>query len=209
MHGAPMLRVLRIIVCGASYKVGQASACQSERSSDSPSSVPPRQNTFSPEPSPQLVDSSSWRSHQTSSVAPAALRGREISAVSALTRFDSPGASPPLPPRLRASASKLHPRVAQYVPPRTPSVAKSSALPRRLSASLVEPAPFPLQNSPLPLPLCTKLAIVRYSIALASLACVPACAAVLPPYELECEARRNPVGIDAPQIGIASCRERV
>src|ERR1017187_944913 len=106
MHGAPMLRVLRIIVCGASYKVGQASACQSERSSDSPSSVPPRQNTFSPETSPQLVDSSSWRSHQTSTVAPAALRGREISAVSALTRFDSPGASPPLPPRLRGSASK-------------------------------------------------------------------------------------------------------
>src|ERR1019366_9855045 len=48
-------------------------------------------------------------------------------------------------------------------------------------------------------PLCTKLAIVKYSIALASLACAAACAAVLPPYELECEARRNPVGIDAPQ----------
>ena len=40
---------------------------------------------------------------------------------------------------------------------------------------------------------------MRYSIALASLACAAACAAVLPPYELECEARRNPVGIDAPQ----------
>jgi len=40
---------------------------------------------------------------------------------------------------------------------------------------------------------------VKYSIALASLACAAACAAVLPPYELECEARHNPVGIDAPQ----------
>src|SRR5664279_2550515 len=45
---------------------------------------------------------------------------------------------------------------------------------------------------------CTKLAIVKYSIALATLACAAACAAVLPPYELECEARRNPVGVDAP-----------
>src|ERR1035441_8652602 len=168
MHGAPMLRVLRIIVCGASYKVGQASACQSERSSDSPSSVPPRQNTFSPETSPQLVDSSSWRSHQTSSVAPAALRGREISAVSALTRFDSPGASPPLPPRLRGSASKSPSRrtrpasqVSHPHPPRRrrgKELCASSAL----SASPRQIAPFPLQNSPLPLPLCTKLAIVKY-----------------------------------------------
>src|ERR1035437_5690991 len=51
-------------------------------------------------------------------------------------------------------------------------------------------------------PLCTKLGIVKYSIALAALACAAAGAAVLPPYDLECEARRNPVGIDA-QIGRA------
>jgi hypothetical protein len=48
-------------------------------------SASPRQNLFSPETSPQLIDSSSWRSHQTSTVAPAALRSREISAVSALS----------------------------------------------------------------------------------------------------------------------------
>ncbi len=47
--------------------------------------------------------------------------------------------------------------------------------------------------------LCTKLAIVRYTIALAVLACAAAGGAVLPPCELECEARRNPVGIDASQ----------
>src|ERR1039457_3058777 len=158
-----MLRVLRIIVCGASYKVGQASACQSERSSDSPSSVPPRQNTFSPETSPQLVDSSSWRSHQTSTVAPAALRGREISAVSALTRFDSPGASPPLPPRLRGSASKSPSRrtrpasqVSHPLPPRRrrgKELSASSALPLRFLGALCvsasnRPRPFPKLSAP-------------------------------------------------------------
>jgi hypothetical protein len=40
---------------------------------------------------------------------------------------------------------------------------------------------------------------VKYTIALAALACAAAGGAVLPPYELECEARRNPVGIDAAQ----------
>src|ERR1017187_3586076 len=200
-----MLRVLRIIVCGASYRVGQASACQSERSSDSPSSVPPRQNTFSPETSPQLVDSSSWRSHQTSTVAPAALRGREISAVSALTRFDSPGASPPLPPRLRGSASKSPSRrtrpasqVSHPLPPRRRR-GMSSALPLRSLRLRVKSPPSLSKTLRSHFPLCTKLAIVKYSIALASLACAAACAAVLPPYERECEARRNPVGIDAPQ----------
>jgi hypothetical protein len=38
---------------------------------------------------------------------------------------------------------------------------------------------------------------VKYSFALATLACAAACAATLPPYDLECEARRDPVGIDA------------
>ncbi|MCX6628169.1 MAG: alpha-L-rhamnosidase N-terminal domain-containing protein [Candidatus Solibacter sp.] len=44
---------------------------------------------------------------------------------------------------------------------------------------------------------------MKYTIALAALACAAACGAacgaVLPPYELECEARRNPVGIEAAQ----------
>ena len=167
-----MLRVLRIIVCGASYKVGQASACQSERSSDSPSSVPPRQNTFSPETSPQLVDSSSWRSHQTSSVAPAALRGREISAVSALTRFDSPGASPPLPPRLRASASKSHPRVAQYIPPRTPSVAKSSAALSRSRRLCFESRPSNPMRTSTPAPWASRAtcATLKHDVSICSAA---------------------------------------
>ena len=158
-----MLRVLRIIVCGASYRVGQASACQSERSSDSPSSVPPRQNTFSPETSPQLVDSSSWRSHQTSTVAPAALRGREISAVSALTRFDSPGASPPLPPRLRGSASKSPSRrtrpasqVSHPLPPRRRR-GISSALSPVLCVSAWNRVEPPANQHPCPLGLPRNL----------------------------------------------------
>jgi hypothetical protein len=47
-----------------------------------------------------------------------------------------------------------------------------------------------------------KLTIVRPTIALAAvaaLAVAAACASVVPPYDLECEARRNPVGIDTPQ----------
>src|ERR1017187_3241032 len=74
-----------------------------------------------------------------------------------------------------------------------------------VSAS-TRPLPSPKLSAPTS-PLCTKPAIVKYSIALASLACAAACAAVLPPYELECEARRNPVGIDAPQPRL-SCNRR-
>jgi hypothetical protein len=80
---------------------------------------------FSPETSPQLVDFPSWRSHQTPTVAPAALRSRQISAASALSAFDFPAASPHLPPCLRASASKSSapltrpsPQVSQHIPPR-------------------------------------------------------------------------------------------
>src|ERR1035438_8114683 len=75
----------------------------------------------------------------------------------------------------------------------------SSALPRRSLRLRVKSPPSLSKTLRSHFPLCTKLAIVKYFIALASLACAAACAAVLPPYELECEARRNPVGIDAPQ----------
>ena len=43
------------------------------------------------------------------------------------------------------------------------------------------------------------LALVKPIVALAALVCAAAGAAVIPPYELECEARRNPVGVDVAQ----------
>src|ERR1017187_10128146 len=68
------------------------------------------------------------------------------------------------------------------------------------------PLPSPKLSAPTS-PLCTKLAIVKYSIALASLACAAACAAVLPPYELECEApRRTTERLPDPSRYVARCR---
>ena len=120
-------------------------------------------SVFSPETSPQLVDSSSWRSHQTSTVAPAALRGREISAVSALTRFDSPAASPPLPPRLRGSASKSPSRrtrpasqVSHPLPPRRRR-GISSALSPVLCVSAWNRVEPPANQHPCPLGLPRNL----------------------------------------------------
>src|ERR1019366_1851813 len=80
---------------------------------------------FSLRKPPRNSDSSSCRSHQTSPVAPAALRSRQISAASALSALDFSAASPRLSPCLRASASKSSapltlpsPQVSHPIPPR-------------------------------------------------------------------------------------------
>ena len=83
-------------------------------------SASPRQNLFSPETSPQLIDSSSWRSHQTSTVAPAALRSREISAVSALSTVLTFLLLLRLFLRVSAAPRQNHPLVARDPLPRFP-----------------------------------------------------------------------------------------
>src|ERR1017187_4580158 len=96
---------------------------------------------FSLRKPPRNSDSSSWCSHQTSPVAPAALRSRQISAASALSALDFPAASPRLPPCLRASASK------SSAPLTRPS--DRTRPPRCVAARSPLPPRSPLLTSPL------------------------------------------------------------